>query len=139
MKVILLKDVPKVGQINTVKEVKDGFALNMLIPRGLARFATPEAILNMERMKTQENKNKETHATALSEKISGLGQIEIKVKANEKGHLFAGVGKNEIAKKSGIPVENILLESSIKEIGEHEVEVSNGQKTQKIKLLLTQE
>ncbi len=137
MKIILLKDIPKVGQRNDVKEVKDGFALNMLIPRGLAKQATPEAVKNLEKIKAQVDQKMAENTAALSAKISSLDQIEIKVKANEKGHLFAGVGKEEIAKEFDIPAENILLDSPIKEIGEYEVKVQAGNQTKKIKLLLT--
>jgi large subunit ribosomal protein L9 len=137
MKIILLKDVPKVGQKNAVCEVKDGFALNSLLPRGLARQATPNALKQIEKIQVQEERKKEGSDTALQEKISGLGQIEIKVKANEKGHLFAGVGKTEIGKVINISEENILLEHPIKEIGEHEIEIQAGDQVKKIKLLLT--
>lgn len=139
MKVILLKDVPKVGQKNTIKEVKDGFAINLLIPRGLAKQATPSAVHQMEKIQTLENKNKKAGVEALEEKVSGLDQIEIKVKANEKGHLFAGIGKDELSNKLDIPAESIILDSPIKEVGEHEIEVKIGEQTQKIKVVITQE
>jgi large subunit ribosomal protein L9 len=137
MKVILLKDIPKVGQRNTIKEVKDGFALNMLIPRGLARQTTPDAVQQMERAQIREGEANTASAAELVAKISKLGQIEIKVKANEKGHLFAGVGKTEIAKELGVSEENIILEHPIKEVGEHEVEIKIGEESKKIKLLIS--
>ena len=134
MKVILLKDVPKVGQKNDVKEVKDGFALNMLIPKKLAIEATKSSIKNLEQIKERSLESQKIVLGNLEKNISEIKNIEIKVKANEKGHLFAGVGKEEISKHSGIPLQNIILEHPIKELGEHQIEIVVGEKTYKINL-----
>ncbi len=48
MKVIFLKDVPRVGKRNEVKVVNDGYASNFLLPNKLAIIATPQAIKNLE-------------------------------------------------------------------------------------------
>ena len=48
MKVILLKDVAKIGRRFEIKEVPDGYALNKLIPKNMAQFATPENIKRIE-------------------------------------------------------------------------------------------
>jgi ribosomal protein L9 len=75
----------------------------------------------------------------LEKDLSKIGDIKIKVKANEKGHLFAGVGKEEIGNASGIPVGNIILETPLKEVGEHDIEIKIGEKNKKIKVVLEAE
>lgn len=134
MKVILLKDVPKLGQRNEVKEVKDGYALNLLLPKKLAEQATLSSLKRLERIKEIEGEVLRVKQNELEKLLSGIEKIEIKAKANEKGHLFAGVGKEEISKRSGIPVDNIILNHPIKEIGEHEIEVRVGEKGKKIRI-----
>ena len=53
MKVIFLKDVPRVGKRNDIKEVNDGYAVNFLFPRKLAEMATPSAINELEKRKKE--------------------------------------------------------------------------------------
>ena len=53
MKVALLKDVPKIGRKNEVKNVSDGYAMNFLFKNGLAEPATPQKIKNLEKAKLQ--------------------------------------------------------------------------------------
>ena len=45
MKVILLKDIPKIGKKNEIKEISDGYARNFLLAKKLAELATPQAIV----------------------------------------------------------------------------------------------
>ena len=52
MKVVLLKDIPGVGRKNEVKNVSDGYALNMLIPKKLVVPGTPASIAHAERLKS---------------------------------------------------------------------------------------
>ena len=49
MKVIFLKDVPRVGKKYDIKEINDGYAMNFLFPQKLAEIATPSAIANLEK------------------------------------------------------------------------------------------
>ena len=55
MKIILLKNIDKLGQAGDIKEVADGYARNFLLPQGLARLATPQAI---QTAKKQQQQNK---------------------------------------------------------------------------------
>jgi len=134
MKVILLKDVPNVGQKHQVKTVKDGFALNMLIPKGLAKIATEGTVKNLENIRSREIEIRQATQSEIEKRVSDLEEIKLQAKANEKGHLFGGISKEDISKKTGIPEGNILLEHHLKEIGDHEVEVTVGEKKLKMKV-----
>ena len=100
MKVILLKDVAKVGQHGTVKEVTDGYALNFLIARGLAIQATPDKIAAYESAQKRETEVREREREALVKSIQSIegARIEIAVRATEKGGLFKSVVSADVAK-----------------------------------------
>jgi large subunit ribosomal protein L9 len=103
----------------------------MLIPKGLAETATPANIKKMEVRKSTDTTMKAVDAELAKANIEQLGAqtIEISEKANEKGHLFAGVHTEEIAKAVkkqihlDIDPEWIKLEKPIKTTGEYEINV----------------
>ena len=139
MKIILLKDTPKVGRKYDVKDVSDGYALNMLIPRGLAMVATPQAVakINIEKQKAIGQEKMEEDL--LHKNLSSIKELtlHLKEKANDKGHLFAGVTKEILAEqimktaRLNIDPAFIKLEKPIKEVGEHKVTVEAlGKKVQ---------
>lgn len=133
MKVILLQDVAKVGKRFDVKEVAAGYARNMLVPRGLAKPATQEALRWVEahRKELEEKAAKEMKtAQELAEKMKGQ-EIRIRVKAGEKGQTFSSVGAKQIAERLKeeryeIGSGQIILEEPIKSVGEHPVRVRLG-------------
>jgi large subunit ribosomal protein L9 len=132
MKIILLKDVPKVGRKFDIKNVSDGFAVNMLIPRGLAVAATEKTIASMESLRSKDMVEQKIQEELLAKNMNSLNglSVTLKEKANEKGHLFAGVTKEmiatEILKESRLNIDPafINLEKPIKEIGQHKIAVS---------------
>ena len=142
MKIILTKDVQKLGRKYDVKEVSSGHALNLLIPQGLAISATPEALKRNEVLKKQVESERKVHEDLLVMNVKGLDGITLEVsgKANEKGHLFAGLHREEIAKeieaqtKLQVDPSFIQLDHAIKEVGEHLIEVKGGGKSAKFKL-----
>lgn len=147
MKIILLKDVKKTGKKYEVKEVADGHALNMLIPNGLAIPATPGNLKMVEAKKSADMNNfakTEAELQKILNEIKGVS-IEIKGKVNEKGHLFAGIHKEQIAEKVhkekglGISPEMIILEHPIKEIGEHAITVKINNREAAFKLIVKAE
>ncbi len=136
MKIILLKDVNKVGKKYDIKDVADGFALNMLIPKGVAAVATPQALQKVAMLKSQDMAEKKIQGELLLkslEVIKGL-TLNLKERANEKGHLFAGVTKEMLASeilktaRLNLDPESIKLSKPLKETGEHKVTVEAGDK-----------
>ena len=122
MKIILIKDVKKIGRKYEIKEVADGYALNALIPYGLAVPATPNYLKGMEERKKRDAILKEDFKKAFEYAVSKLpdGKLHISGKVNDKGHLFAGIHEGQIIdefkKETGVVLspEHFDLEKSIK-------------------------
>ncbi len=144
MKVILLKDVPKVGRKFEVKEVSDGYAANLLFPRGLAEKATSTALVELKKQIDASSASQKIQDELLHKNFSALKNTEIKISrpANEEGHLFAGVKegdiKNAIEGQLGIvlPKDFINLEHPLKITGEHVVKVQSGDIKGSIKIVI---
>jgi len=135
MKVILLTDIPKVGNKYDVKDFKEGYAQNVLIARGLACLATKAELAKLEDRKKQTQKKKENEIKSFAELIASVGNkvITIKVKANEKGHLFKSVGPHDVAlaikEIVGIEIdEKAIIMEHIKNIGSHKISIKKGDK-----------
>jgi large subunit ribosomal protein L9 len=144
MQVILLKEVKKIGKKYEAKSVADGYALNYLIPNGLAEIATEKNKNKFAALRaTQEHAAKEQEA-AIAANLKKLEEkpIEISGKANPKGHLFAGIHKAElvaeISKALGMAISEdfITLDKPLKEVGEHIIELKAGEKTAKLKIII---
>ena len=129
MKIILLKDVPGTGRHYDVKEVSAGFASNYLIPNKLGVVATPSLIQKMEVEKknaSAQSKISENLALKNLGDLSGAS-VSIKEKANEEGHLFAGIHGKEISEAIrrdlglDIPEDFLKIEKPIKSVGEHSI------------------
>ena len=144
MKIILLKDIPKVGRKYDVKTVADGYALNMLIPRGLARVASVDAVAKIEAMKANDLTDKKIQAELLLKNLEVIKNLKLELKetANEKGHLFAGITKERLSEeiqkvlRLSIDPNSIILSKPIKEVGEHKVTIEAGDKKAEFTLLV---
>ncbi len=131
MKVVLLKDVRGVGKKYDIKEVGDGHAINMLIPKGLALTANPATLKKIETLKATDATMRKVDEELARSNIEQLAKqtIEMIEKTNEQGHLFAGVHTKEIAEgikkqiRLDIDPEWILLEKPIKVAGEYDIKV----------------
>lgn len=128
MKVVLLKNVEKLGLAGDVCDVAEGYARNFLFARKLATSATAEALAKAEQLRKEKEQRAELDLTRIEDRASRLDgfELEFKEKANEQGTLFAAVNAVKIAaalKKKGMPVseKNIALPHPLKEVGEHEV------------------
>jgi large subunit ribosomal protein L9 len=135
MKVILTKDVKGVGRAHEAVITADGYALNYLIPNRLAVVASVSGLKEAAVRATKVGERKELDAHLLAQNLASLAEarIVIKMKANEKGHLYDAVGKGEIvaaAKESAridLPEDAIKLEKPIKELGTFEIPVAAGE------------
>jgi len=129
MKVIFTKT-------NEIKEVSFGYAVNYLLPQGLAVEATEKAIGNIKtknyelkiRNDKEIQKNKE-----LAEKIK-TKEFKIAVKAGKKGKLYGAVTKKDLAKVLGVEKTSIVLTDQIKKVGEYKIGVKFGDKKTEVKL-----
>lgn len=144
MKVIFLKDVPRVGKRYDVKEVNDGYAMNFLLPRKLAEVATPKAIAELELKQKEIRVEREVQEDLLMknlEEIKGK-TVTLKVKADEKGHLFKAVHKKEIISAmmeqhhAEISEGYIVLEKPLKQTGEFEIPIEIKGKKSSFKVLV---
>jgi large subunit ribosomal protein L9 len=131
MKIILLKDIKNVGKKYDIKDVNDGHALNMLIPRGMAIAATPAAIKRVEADKAKMAGEMKIQNELLAQNIKAIESTTLTIsgKANDKGHLFAAIHAEQIVKelhtqaRIEIDASFVELEHPLKEIGEHTVTI----------------
>ena len=111
MIVILLKDVKGKGKAGDVVKVSDGYARNMLLPRGLAQEATEGNIRNLEKQKAlaeEKRAAEEAKAKLQRDKLEEI-TLEVKTKGGENGKLFGSITSKDISealeKQEGIAVE----------------------------------
>jgi len=131
MKVILIKDVPKLGRRFDIKDISSGHAQNFLIPRGLVIVATKDAMKRIEVERKQVENERALHEQLMVKNIQGLDGVTLTIrgKANEKGHLFAGLHKEDIVREietqTQLQVDPLFLqlEHPIKVVGTHEIRV----------------
>ncbi|MBP6858471.1 MAG: 50S ribosomal protein L9 [Candidatus Pacebacteria bacterium] len=144
MKIILLKDISKLGRKYEVKTVSDGYAINMLIPQGQAIAATADALKRLEKERAQVEGERKIQDELLVKNLEGLKNVTLTIagKANEKGHLFAGLHKEviatEIEKQTRLNIDPSFIELAhpLKEVGEHTVDIKAAGKVVKLKVVI---
>ena len=147
MKVIMLKDVAKVGARGQLKEVADGFALNSLIPRGLAEQATADKVKAWDLKMKAENASLEARENRWVEDVKLLSskKVTISLPANDAGHLYkqltVKVLVEAIKKETGITVDakSIVITIPIKSVGDSTVEVHLGKQKTHLKVSVVAE
>lgn len=131
MKVILIKEVKKLGAAGEIKEVSDGYARNYLIPQGLALEATQTRLKETQErdIKQQKRKDKEEAAArALQEKLEGKS-IKLLARTGGSDKLFGAITVKEIAealqKQHGTSIDKkkIELKDPIKHLGTYEAKL----------------
>ena len=131
MEIILKKDVANLGHADDVVEVKTGYAVNYLIPQGLAIFATPSAkkvrAENIRQRDQREGKRR-ADAEALTAKL-GEGAVKVAVKVSESGKIYGSVTTAQIADAlvaAGVEIDKkdiTIVSDSVKELGTYEASV----------------
>jgi len=129
-RVILRKEVENLGEVGDVVEVKDGYALNYLIPRGLALHATASTVRatqHEQRIREAQVQAARRTAQEAAGKFQGV-EVEIPMKAGEDGRLFGSVTNRQVEEAlaaQGLEVNRrrILLEEPIRRVGEYEVPI----------------
>jgi large subunit ribosomal protein L9 len=130
VKVILTKDVAKLGKSGDMKSVADGFATNFLIPQQLAVPAAGGAyrawqhdVASREEKRTKERAENEIAATRIGSTTLTLG-----VKVGDAGKLYGSVGAKEIAEalgRRGITIDRhkVDLDEPLKSLGTYKVAI----------------
>lgn len=131
MIVILLKDVKGTGKAGEIVKVSDGYARNMLLPRGMAKEATEGNVRSLEKQKAiaaEKAAREKAEAEKLAEELESI-IVEIIAKGGEGGRLFGSVTSMDISdalkEQTGkfIDKKKIVLDAPIKNTGEVTVPV----------------
>ncbi len=130
MKLILKRDVKGLGREGDLKDVKDGYARNFLLPTGAAVVADKGAVANWERHRDQReerDRSVRADAEATAERLREL-KLEIPVKAGEKGRLFGAVTGHQVGdaiRAPGIELDRhaLHMREPIKALGDYKVDV----------------
>jgi large subunit ribosomal protein L9 len=130
MKVLLLKDVYKLGRAGDIKKVADGYGRNYLLPQGMAVLATAEALKMVERIREKANIQRaiiNQEMDAVDKQISDLS-IVFPAKASETGKLYGSVTTQMIAEaiksKSGVEIARRQIDAQpLRMLGEYKVPI----------------
>ena len=133
MEIILQEEVTNLGQIGDVVKVRDGYARNYLLPRGLAIQANRRNVRVLEhhkRLVAVKKERVQRQAQTLLDQLSALS-LTIPAKAGEEGRLFGSVTNIDLEtalKEKGLTLDRrkILLDEPIKQLGSYEVPVNLG-------------
>ena len=128
MKVILMTDVPALGQRGETRDVANGYARNFLLPRKLAVPATPANLKNVEHLKRQRAREEERAletAKATAERIEGL-TLAVTARASEDGRLYGSVSPQDVVEflerhKISVEKRRVAMEEPIKAVGDYKV------------------
>lgn len=143
MKVILLKDTAKLGKRGEVKEVADGYAINVLIKKGDALMATPSELAKWKAKEDSKQHKKDLATNTFVQLVDKLGANPVSItgkKSDAKGQLFAQVKEIDIvdaifaSSQFSVDPKQITISAPIKSLGKHQVELRQGD--QKAKILI---
>lgn len=131
MKVILSKDIEKLGDKGDVVQVADGYARNYLVPKGMAMVASKGALRQAEQMRRAREEADRKAKEEAAGKVARLANspVYISARAGEGGRLFGSVTNGDVARavldqlEEDLDRRNVLLEEPIRALGTYNVEV----------------
>jgi len=132
MKVLLIKDVKGLGKAGEIKNAKDGYARNYLIPKGFAKLATDEVVKEWEKLQAEKEAKLKSELEKINEMKSKLENEKfiIKHKLGANGQLIGSVTNKEIAnvlKERGYDIDKKhIAHTIIKAPGIYNVDVKLG-------------
>ncbi|HOX30609.1 MAG TPA: 50S ribosomal protein L9 [Candidatus Paceibacterota bacterium] len=133
MRVILLKDIENLGKQYETKDVADGYANNFLLPKGLAKQATKNAVIWAKTQLEISAKKTEAELKVIQQEASNIDgqEITLQVKVGDKDQLFESINEQKICdklKEAGFQIDKkqIALEEPIKKLGEFPVKIKFG-------------
>ncbi len=135
MRVVFLKTVPNVATAGDVKEVKDGYARNYLLPQKIAAPATPDQLRRVDALKKAEEERQLKvlrDLQTLAQRLEGLA-VTVKARVGEKEQLYGSVTNGDIAQEIAKVIEveidrrAVELVEPIKQLGTYEVPVRVAQ------------
>lgn len=130
MKVLLIKDVYKLGRAGDVKKVADGYGRNFLLPQGLAVLATAEAMAQAKHIRAQADAKRlelNNEMSGVSAKLADL-ILAFPAKAGETGKLYGSITPVQIAEmiksKTGVEITRRQMDSEpIRTLGTHKIHI----------------
>ena len=136
MKVILLQDLTKLGKRGEVKEVADGYAINVLIAQKKALQATPAELAKWKQADEKKKKEKDSAEKSFFDLIDAVKKSvpTINVKKHDNGHLFAAISAEQVtealftATHISVNPSQLEIKSAIKALGNHVVTIKQGDK-----------
>jgi len=130
MKVILRKEVEKLGKAGEAVTVRDGFARNFLVPRGLAYVATEGALRRIEEEMKQRSRVIAREKVDAEEFAKRLGDVSVTIpmKVGEEERLYGSVTSRMVSENLGnqgfaIDSRSIVLDEPIRTLGSHDVSI----------------
>jgi large subunit ribosomal protein L9 len=133
VELLLIQSVDHVGAQGDVVEVKRGYAMNYLLPQGLATIATDHHKRMVEKHKARLQEIQNARMAGLREMAANLERqsVTIEANANDEGHLYGSVGATEIVaalKRNEITItaDQVRLKGPLKELGLYTVLIHMG-------------
>jgi large subunit ribosomal protein L9 len=132
MKVIILQDTKNLGKKYEIKEVSDGYARNVLLPKKIVEVATKENLARLAQKIAALEADRAARVARLKTVAASLANLTLRfsLKAGEKGEVFGSITESDIKKeltKNGFADVEIKLPKHIKTFGEHLVPVELGE------------